>query len=415
MKLPFTRPIFDDALASIASQLPSEFTPAHASLLWDSLRVAISARNAALTLRLQKRADLPKRMHWSKEAIALREPLRIEVTANSHRLKTRAFEPRYSGISITLPDPKGGRNRAPIAVDVMAAFRLYCTSLEDILQRMDAALRAGGHWDTHDTMHENYTCPQPLDVIVANERAAGRPAGTLDWTQWEKPGRMRQLCAIFEQAREMTSKRGRSWIPYAILGRGAANTSRLMGAWHRAFDDAVHAYDDVHAAATQALTIPAYPLDRRTPEQQCTIRMASFYALLRTLATTRAIDAAIKRECTAHRGPNNARFTRRSASSPTRCIWHALDMQTRASLAAHFHAAVTDCYELLTNARHPKAPEYSPAVMPNLWELTEEERAKPELVRVAVVDSSQPTTAQQEAAELAAYELPTPDFKAWED
>jgi hypothetical protein len=247
------------------------------------------------------------------------------------QVKTGKFE----GVLVTPP----GKTE-PVSLALLHAA--YAKRLPDILLRLDTAMRREGHWCVADD--DSYA--QPIRVVVANERQAGRPAGTLDWTQWEDPPMVRKLTAAFSLAPQ--AKHGAQWAPYNPQGtrkRGAAQIKRATAVWRGAFHDAVRA---------PIPGIAANPLARP---------LLRFYESLKTNDVQQAIEDAIRTQVAAGRSPINPAFKQ--------SIWHALDTGPRAVLAAQFHEALKQTHETMLAARSPEAAALSPAVLPNPWALSE--------------------------------------------
>lgn len=280
---------------------------------------------------------------WSPEAVALRAPLLRELKVLRQHADKGTIANRYTGISITLPAGK---------FSVMEVYAQYCQRVHALLARIDAAMRAHGHWAAPD---DAVTFKQPLEIVVANERAAGRHAGTTDWTQWESPKAVRAMTAIFDQARASTSpagqrRRGRQWAPYLPNGdatRGAAADARLAAAWRGAFHDAI------------AVPLGLAKLD---PHAQPLVR---FLTTLQNPHWQGRIEDAIRTELHLRRSPTNRAFST--------SIWRALDNQTRLELAAAYDAALRECWEALVAQGDARAEQYSPAVVLNPWALTAKE------------------------------------------
>jgi hypothetical protein len=243
----------------------------------------------------------------------------------------------FEGILVTPP----GKTEP---VNLALLHDAYAKRLPDILLRLDAALRREGHWCVADD--DGYA--QPLRVVVANERQAGRPAGTLDWTQWEDPSMVRKLTAAFSAAPQ--AKRGAQWAPYLPQGtrkRGAAQNKRATALWRGAFHDAVR---------LAMLGIAVNPLARP---------LLRFYESLKSNDVQQVIEDAIRTQVAAGRSPHNPAFKRG--------IWRALDSGARLALAAQFHDALTETHEAMLAARHPEAASLSPAVLLNPWAVDDTE------------------------------------------
>jgi len=309
------RPSFDAACASLVGT-DNELSSSQCAALWAALVPA----NA------QTRAG---RQGWTAHAISLRAPLLREMNTVAKQAKAGQFE----GILITPP----GKTEP---VNLALLHDAYAKRLPDILLRLDTAMRREGHWCVADD--DAYA--QPLRVVVANERQAGRPAGTMDWTQWEEPSMVRKLTAAFALAPQ--AKRGAQWTPYLPQGtrkRGAAQIKRATALWRGAFHDAVRA---------PIPGIAANPLARP---------LLRFYESLKTSEVQQVIEDAIRTQVAASRSPLNPAFKQ--------SIWHALDSGARITLAAQFNDALTETHEAMLAARHPEAAALSPAVMPNPWAL----------------------------------------------
>jgi hypothetical protein len=314
------RPAFDAACASLVGT-PDELSSSQCTSLWRALVPANAQRKSG-------------RQRWTAPALALREPLRRELNTVAKQRADKRFELQL----VILPD------KPPI--DLGDLHRFYAARLADILLRLDAALRSNGHWCTPDD--EDYA--QPIQVIVANERAAGRPAGNTDWTQWEDPATVKKLIRIFAEGPR--AQRGAHWSPYLPNGtrkRGAAAELKLLKLWRGAFHDAIH-------APMQALAL--------NPAAHLLVR---FYASLKEPATQQNIEDAIRTQMAAHKSPLNPAFKT--------SIWLALDHGTRIDLASRFHAALLECQETaLALGQRPLAAEFDPAAVPNPWELREAEQ-----------------------------------------
>jgi hypothetical protein len=243
------------------------------------------------------------RQRFTATAHALRGPLRREINTVAKQGK------KYDGEIVTMPGKP--------SLDLGQMHSFYAARLGDILLRLDAALRANGHFCTPD----DEPFAQPIQVIVANERQAGRAAGTSNWTQWEDPVTVRRLMRIFTAGPK--TKHGAQWLPYMPDGtrkRGAASLKNATAVWRGAFHDA---------------------------------------------------------QVAAHKSPANQAFKAN--------IWLALGIGPRATLAADFHAALLQCRETLLAARNPAAAEFNPAIVPNPWALTEaEQEFKPAKAQVPV-------------------------------
>jgi hypothetical protein len=270
-----------------------------------------------------------QRPHWTPEALSLLEPLRVEIELCQQQQRVGTIAKRYRGLTAVLPfagrdrdpinKPSGGRGRPDAVVNVLEVYDQYYFGLLKLRERLHHTLRGYNHWVDNRQPEP----PEWLDIIVANERAESRPAGTLDWTQWEKPGRMRRITAVFEQARAATPTRGRCWIPYALNGkRHATAVAAKRSLWRTAFDAATHAF--------------------------LTPRFADFHALLLSATITGAIEDAIGMQVMAQRAPYAKRF------AAPHSIWHALPLRIRIELAAEHHRCDPDAY--------------------NPFELTEEEK-----------------------------------------
>jgi hypothetical protein len=361
MSPPFTRPKFDLALDTAAHQLP--FTSEQRELLWTVLRNAMHGK-----LRL----DPTRRPGWTPEAVALREPLRREIEACRKRHDEGTILNRFEGIGVFVPMPG---NKPPRQVDVVQAFAAYRASILAIQQRMDTVLRDGGHWrapmPTFDAASNHRAPsappPQPIDVLVANERALGNHAGTLNWVQWEIPKHYALFSKVFELANTMHA-RGRLWAPYAIpdgtmTERGRADNDRRTRIWNGEFHDAILVPRD--AARDQMTAQPD------TTVARCSAHIIAFYESLRSPKVRDAIDEAIQKQVRAHRLPTNPRFR------PPNSIWHALDNATRIDLAVQYDLMLRACYELAMAEGEPLlASEVNPLSAANPFALTKEEHAK---------------------------------------
>jgi hypothetical protein len=304
------RPSFDAACAALAGT-PEALTPAQCSALWAALNPT----------QQQTRYG---RQRWSDAALSLREPLRIELNTVAKQIVKQQFV----GLIATSP------GKPPLELSL--AHARYVARLEDIRLRMDAALRTHGHW----CLATDESFAQPLRVVVANERAAGRPAGNADWTQWEFPATVRLFTNIFDTALADAAKRGPQWSPYLPNGArkpGAAANKKLMQAWRGAFHDAI------------AIPLTAALADPHGEP------VARFYETLKTPLMQQHIEDAIRDQLLLRQGPTNHAFTR-----PGRSLWHALDIGVRTALAAAYHDALTRA-------------GLSTILTPNPWALTEDE------------------------------------------
>jgi hypothetical protein len=244
------------------------------------------------------------------------EPLRVEIDTCQQQQRRATITNRYRGLTAVLPGsadpidkPGGGRGRPDAIVNVLEVYDAYYFGLLKLRERMHLALHNGHHWVDRLSTEP----PESLDIIVANERAEGRPAGTLDWTQWENPGRMRRIIDVFEQARAVTPMRGRQWIPYLSSNkRGATAMAAKSAVWRAAFDE-----------ATLYFLAP---------------RFADFYDRLRGARVLGAIEDAIRKQVLAQRAPSNKRF--RMPLS----VWHALPFGIRIELAAEYHRFDPNAY-----------------------------------------------------------------------
>jgi len=199
-----TRQQFDACLKRVATRLPP-LEAHHRTELWRSFN----------GIPLEPTLPVPRFDHWTREALALLEPLRVEIETCKAADRRGTIERRYQGISVTVPG--GGRGRAPIEVDVLDLFDIYRAELERIQTEMEDALREGNH--RRYAKVQDQPMPESIAIIVENERTAHtaahpRYAGTLHWTQWARPGLVKRITLIFEQARAMTPTRGRCWIPF---------------------------------------------------------------------------------------------------------------------------------------------------------------------------------------------------------
>ncbi len=309
------------------------FDAAWSQLLGTPLAITVAQRDAFWELLVPANAQTKAgRSRFTATAHALREPLRREINTVKHQIK----DGRFDGEIIVIP------GKPPI--DLAALHRAYATRLTDILLRIDNAMRANGQY----CLPGDEAYAQPIQVIVANERAADRPAGTSNWTQWEDPATVRKMTRIFAEAPK--AKRGANWSPYMPDGtrrRGAAAELKAVKLWRGAFHDAIN-------GPLQALVgnPDAWPL-------------VKFYQDLKGSRIQQHIEDAIQAQTAAHKSPANPAFKAN--------IWLALDQGTRAALAAEFHAALLQCRETLLAARNPAAAEFNPAIVPNPWALTEEE------------------------------------------
>ncbi len=341
MNSSLTRPKFD--LAVDASQLV--LTTEQRESLWRALRLV-------LTGKLAPDPHKP-RPCWSDDAIDLREPLRREIEACRKRAAESGIYGRTDSREIPLPN--GKTQRASII------FNAYRDALALIQQRMDDVLRDGGHWrsgpvDGVSTAPD----PQPIAVLVANEKTAGRAAGTRDWVQWEDPKTRDRLTQFFELA-YARQYGGRRWRPYqvplsSLSERGVAADARRATAWRTAF----------HKLLTATIASLQEEHDRvtmRDPDDARYEPALAFWEELRDepqyqTALTEAGDAQAR----AHRTPSNHRFAHPNS------IWHALPIPMRLDLAARFDAIDRGFSEfLLARGLSPVAPAHNP------FALTEDE------------------------------------------
>jgi hypothetical protein len=329
------RPHFDAALASLSGDLYVTLTQREA--LWQAL-VGTTA------------AARQRKPHWTAEASALFAPLERELKALRQQQAVGSIDRRYAGIQVSLP--RSGNNQPPQQFIVLHVYAQYGQRLRALHARLERALRDGGHWCTSA---DNPDLIQPIEVIAENERAAGRPAGTLDWTQWENPGTVRVITQVFEKARIATnaqSKPGRQWAPYVPnTGKpGAAETSKALGKWRGEFHDAIHE-----------------PLDEYRNDKPA-LPLARFYESLKAPQIQQHIETAIRAQVKLRRGPTNPAFRV--------SIWHALDNQTRLQLAAAYDQALRECAEGVS-AKGLDAARFSPAVNPNPWAIGEAQATTP--------------------------------------
>lgn len=354
MSYALTRPKFDTALDSVAAQLP--LAEAQRELLWTAMRSAITGK---------LKPDASRWVFgWSPEATALRDQLRREIEACRKRAAEDVMLSRFGDLNVKIARP--GR-AAPIEVNVVQAFAGYRESLLQIQARMDAALRDGGHWrNASASGHPPVDTRQPIEVIVANERAAGRPAGTLDWTQWEIPKNRALFTAVFEQAYAAVP-RGRFWAPYtlfesALSERGRAAHARRISVWRGAFHDEL-------SETRYRWSFLSRSSENET-ERACGKLMHAFYRGLSVdnAQMEEAIIEACAQQARAHRTPSNPRFF------PPNSVWHALDKDTRIRLAVEYNAVLVQCHELCLAANEMiLAASVNPAVAPNPFALTPEE------------------------------------------
>jgi len=318
------------------------------------------------------RHDPTRRPGWTPEAVALREPLRREIEACRKRHDQGTILNRFEGLGVLVPSPSG--SRPPKECNVVQTFAAYREAITAIQQRMDTVLRDGGHWrapmPTFDAA-SNYRAPsapppQPIDVLVANERALGNPAGTLNWVQWEQPRIRSLITQVFELAN--TRVKGKLWFPYAVpdgtmTERGRADNDRRTRVWNGEFHDAILVPRD--AARDQMTAQPD------TTVARCSAHISTFYESLRSPKVQDAIDEAIQKQVRAHRLPTNPRFR------PPNSIWHALDNATRIELAVQYDLMLRTCYELAVAEGEPLlASEVNPLSAANPFALTKEEHAK---------------------------------------
>jgi hypothetical protein len=327
-----TRPTFDAATALLA-RTPEAMTSAQCNALWRALVPDAAQRGHHA------------RPRWTPKATSLRAPLLCEInTVNAQRARQQ-----FRGQVLTLPD------KPP--VDIGQLHTLYASRLNDILLRIDTAMRAHGHWCTPNLFDD----AQPLRIVVANEHAALRHAGNDDWTQWEDLNMKRRITSIFAAfTASKPAVRGTQWQPYLPNGsrkRGAAALTKQMREWHGAFHDAVRPDLD---------HISQLELDAAAP-------LLAFYKTLRSPLMSAAIEDAIRVQCAAHKGPRNYAFT-----GLGRSIWHALPQGIRLELAHEFHTARAAVHDALRASGQPElAAKYSFAATFNPFALTEEERAAP--------------------------------------
>jgi len=358
------RPHFDAALASLPQNLYIDITRREA--IWQAL--------VGTTAAAQQRKP-----HWSAEAQALLTPLDRELKALRQQQAAGTIAKRYDGIHVNLP--RGGNNQPPQQFIVLHVYAQYCQRLLKLRERIDRALRDGGHWYTSA---DNPNLIQPLAVIAENERAAGRPAGTQDWTQWENPGTVRAITQVFEQARIATnaaSKPGRQWAPYVpnTGAPGAADTSKALGKWRGEFHDAIHA-----------------PLDEYRNDKHA-LPLVQFYESLKAPAVQQRIEDAMRAQVKLRRSPANPAFRV--------SIWHALDNQTRLQLAAAYDAALRECAEGLS-AKGLDASRFSPAVNANPWALGEAQATTPITITPAFDSGS-----NDEPEDDTPLEFPKPEVR----
>ena len=311
--------------------------------LWSALRAVMTGR---------MRVDPDVQRGWTQEAFALREPLRREIDACCKRAIEGTMLNRFEGLSVNL---KGK------PFDVMRTFAAYRESLVGIRTRMDDALRDGNHWRTIDNMSIE---TQPIDVIVANQKALGLPAGTLNWVQWELPRNYGLISKVFDEANR-SFRGGRKWHPYAVPDgnlseRGKADNQRRVSAWLTALRELVYETHDM--LREQAALNPGAE------------HLAAFYATLKAEGgllepkLMAAIIEAATQQARAHRTPANPAF------APPNSIWHVLPVPLRLDLAARFAAALRAAHESLLAAGEPAlAQSYNPAHAFNPWALTERE------------------------------------------
>jgi hypothetical protein len=314
----FTRPTFDAACAALTGT-PDALTPSQCHALWCALVPAVAQHAAG-------------RYRWTPAATLLRVPLLREQHTVREQLRRRQFNDR----TLALPGK-------PV-VDISQLHSHYASRINEILLRLDSALQREGHWCLPDKLAD----AQPLRVVVANERAAGRCAGTLSWVQWEDPDIVRRIGAIFAAYAEHNSKTGPMWQPYATNGRkrGAAAELKMMREWRGAFHDAMH--------SIQADAAP-YP-DAVRP-------LLAFQEELKSSLAQQAIEEAIREQCAARRGPRNPAFKD--------SIWHALNVNVRTYLAQKYHDALVARFDYLCGCnQRALAAQYNPRIMFNPWALT---------------------------------------------
>jgi hypothetical protein len=314
------RPAYDAAWQQLMLT-PLAITVAQRDAFWDLL-VPSNAQTAAGRRRLTATAH------------ALLEPLRREINTVKHQRADGRFTKKVA------------KEPGKPEVDLDALHSNYLTRLVALREHIDATLRTNGHY----CLPGDEAWAQPIQVIVANERQAGRPAGMSNWTQWEDPATVRKLTRIF--AAGPKAERGAQWSPYLPDGtrrRGAAAEQKATAVWRGAFHDAIA--NQLHALAPNP---DAWPLIK-------------FFQSLKDSRTQQHIEDAVQAQVAAHKTPANPAFKDN--------IWLALDQGTRAALASEFHAALLECQEKLLAQRRPNdAPQFDPAVVPNPWALTEEEQ-----------------------------------------
>jgi hypothetical protein len=300
------------------------------------------------------------RPHWSPAACALRDPLLREIDTVRVQLNRGTIKRLHDGTTVKLSTPRAAHHERH--VNVVALHAEYATRLDNILQRIDHALRANGHWRTRNAPIE-----ERLVHIAANEQAAGRPAGTLHWVQWEDPKIVKLMRYVFDNAAPRTTHRTRYWMPYEPDGhrhRGAAAAARKLQAWTDAWKMTLETH------------VGWIGTTEGVPEE-CTDFWTRINALNAKLPTPEMrvwIDDAIQTQLAAGRGPHNPRFTY-SMRKGYRGIWHSLDMSVRMALAAEYHDALVSARDHLVAAgKHDLARQVMTRADRNPFALTDDEK-----------------------------------------
>jgi hypothetical protein len=300
-----------------------------------------------------------KRPHWSPVACALRDPLLREIDTVRVQISRGTIRKLHDGTTVRLKSHHP-RERG---VNVVALHAEYATRLDNILSRIDHAMRTQGHWRTLNAPAE-----ERLVIIAANEQAAGRPAGTLHWVQWEDPKIVKLMRYVFDNAGpHHPRKTGSYWMPYEPDGhrhRGAAAAAHKLKAWTDAWK----------------LTLKSHVgwvgMTEGVPEE-CTDYWTRMHALNAKLPTPEMrvwIDDAIQTQLAAGRGPHNPRFTY-SERKGYRGIWHSLDMSVRMALAAEYHDALVSARDhLIAAGKHDLARQVMARADRNIFALTDDEK-----------------------------------------
>lgn len=139
----------------------------------------------------------------------------------------------------------------PADMPALRVFDLYCERLQHLHESLTERLEAGGFFDARSLRKT----AADLDLFVANERAEGRPAGALHWSQWEKPAVVRNIRRMFAElyaayARDSGRELKRRIIPYF----NSTAHARLHASWRQALE---HTFGWDAAAAQPAQPGPA--------------------------------------------------------------------------------------------------------------------------------------------------------------